>query len=234
MSQSAEHAAAGPDWLLAQGVILALGALLIWMLFVQAGMDWTITGLVFDPTRGRFPLRDAWALTAIGHEGLKYVVIAFWCACVAWAMLPRRWVGDWRGAARHAALGMALTAVVVAMLKQASAHSCPWDLAAFGGSADWFAPFATLSANPGPGQCLPAGHPAVGFALFALYFALRDAHPGAARIGLALAWLVGLIASAVQVARGAHFVSHALWTAWIAWAVNLALYLALKRAGWRT
>lgn len=234
MLRDAEPAPAGPRWLLAQGAILALGALLIWALFVQAGLDWTTTGLAFDAERKRFPLRDTWALTALGHEGLKYAVLVFWCACLGWALLPRRWAGDWRGAARHAALGMALTAVVVTTLKQASAHSCPWDLAAYGGSAEWFAPFASLPANPGPGRCLPAGHPAAGFALFALYFALRDAHPSAARIGLAAAWLVGLIASAVQVARGAHFVSHALWTAWIAWAVNLALYLALRRAGWRT
>jgi membrane-associated PAP2 superfamily phosphatase len=33
---------------------------------------------------------------------------------------------------------------------------------------------------------------------------------------------------------GAHFVSHALWTAWIAWALNLALYAALRPVGWRT
>jgi membrane-associated PAP2 superfamily phosphatase len=27
----------------------------------------------------------------------------------------------------------------------------------------------------------------------------------------------------VQIARGAHFVSHVLWSAWIVWGVNVAL-----------
>jgi membrane-associated PAP2 superfamily phosphatase len=102
------------------------------------------------------------------------------------------------------------------------------------GAAEWFAIFASPPANPGPGRCLPAGHPSAGFALFALYFALRESRPQAARVGLAAAWIVGTVAAAVQVARGAHFVSHALWTAWIAWAVNLALYLALRRAAARS
>ncbi len=233
MPPSAEREGSGPRWLAAQAAGLALAALGIWALFVQAGLDRAVTALAYDPARREFPLRDAWALTVLGHEGLKYTVLAFWFACVVWALLPRRWAGNWRGAARHAALGMALAAFVVALLKQASAHSCPWDLANYGGSAEWFAIFASPPVNPGPGRCLPAGHPSVGFALFALYFALRDAKPQAARIGQAAAWIIGMLAAAVQVARGAHFVSHALWTAWIAWAVNLALYLALRRAAAR-
>jgi len=40
---------------------------------------------------------------------------------------------------------------------------------------------------------------------------------------LAAAWLIGLAAGAVQVARGAHFASHVLWTAWLAWSVTLLL-----------
>jgi membrane-associated PAP2 superfamily phosphatase len=62
----------------------------------------------------------------------------------------------------------------------------------------------------------------VGFALFGLYFALRDERPRAARAALLAAWIIGLAAGAVQIARGAHFASHVLWTAWVAWTVTLA------------
>ena len=48
------------------------------------------------------------------------------------------------------------------------------------------------------------------------------AKPDAGRC-LPAAQLVGFVAGAVQVARGAHFPSHVLWTAWIAWGVTLAL-----------
>jgi membrane-associated PAP2 superfamily phosphatase len=62
----------------------------------------------------------------------------------------------------------------------------------------------------------------VGFALFGLYFALRRGRPAAARAALVAAWVIGLAAGAVQIARGAHFASHVLWSAWVAWAVTLA------------
>jgi membrane-associated PAP2 superfamily phosphatase len=53
-----------------------------------------------------------------------------------------------------------------------------------------------------------------------------------AAISLCATLLVGFAAGAVQVARGAHFASHVLWTACIAYGVNLALerLLALRRA----
>jgi membrane-associated PAP2 superfamily phosphatase len=106
-------------------------------------------------------------------------------------------------------------------LKRASSgHSCPWDLPQYGAAS-----------VGGPGHCSPAAHPLVGFALFGLYFALRQERPAAARAALAAAWIIGLGAGAIQVARGAHFASHVLWTAWVAWAVTLAAArLATRRA----
>jgi membrane-associated PAP2 superfamily phosphatase len=127
-------------------------------------------------------------------------MLALWLACLAWRPL------------RRGALYMALAAVAVVLLKNASPWSCPWDLVEWGGRY----------AAPGPGRCLPAAHPLTGFALFGLYFALRRDWPRAARAALAAAWTIGLAAGAVQVARGAHFASHVLWTAWVAWAVALA------------
>jgi membrane-associated PAP2 superfamily phosphatase len=109
---------------------------------------------------------------------------------------------------------MALIAAVVGLLRHYSPVSCPWDLLEYGGR------------SPDTGRCLPAAHPLVGFSLFGLWLALREQRPQAARYALAAALAIGFAAGAVQVARGAHFVSHVLWTAWIAWAVTLALAAA--------
>jgi membrane-associated PAP2 superfamily phosphatase len=174
-------------------------AAVIGLAFGPAGLDRWITGLAYDPVLQRFPLRHFWVLEKLGHDALKWAMVAFWIACLAWRPL------------RRGALYMALAATVVTLLKHASVHSCPWDLAEFGAAS-----------APGPGRCSPAGHPVVGFALFGLYFALRPDRPRAARAALVAAWVIGLAAGAVQVARGAHFASHVLWTAWVAWAVTLA------------
>jgi membrane-associated PAP2 superfamily phosphatase len=65
-----------------------------------------------------------------------------------------------------------------------------------------------------------------GFALFGLYFSLPTDRR---RTALIAAWAIGLAAGVVQVARGAHFASHVLWTAWVAWTVTLAADALIPR-----
>lgn len=212
-------------WLLAQAAGLALAAAAIWLGLASSGLDLRIAALAYSPEARNFPLRDAWLAAAVGHEGLKVLGLALWAGLVTAALAARAW----RRELLHAALAAALVALVVGGLRELSAHSCPWDLADFGGAAQWFPLFGEVPANPGPGRCLPSGHALNGFALFGLYFALRDAHPRLARAGLALAWTLGLAAATAQVARGAHFASHVLWTAWLAWALNVACYALIRR-----
>lgn len=155
-----------------------------------------------------FPLRQVWALEVLGHTGLKWLMVGFWLCCLAW-----------RGPLRRGAVYMAVIAALVVTLKHYSPVSCPWDLLEYGGT------------KPDTGRCLPAGHPITGFALFGLALALSQNRARAARYTLAAAVLIGFAAGAVQVARGAHFPSHVLWTAWVAWAITLALAaLARRRA----
>jgi membrane-associated PAP2 superfamily phosphatase len=206
-----------------EAAALLAAALVCWLVFERAGLDDWLTRMAFDPTRRDFPLRDSWWLAVLGHTGIKYAALAAWLAALAIAVLPFPRMRAYRREAAHAAAGMALAAGVVLLLRNASAHSCPWDLAAYGGQAGWFPLFGTLPANPGPGRCLPAAHASSGFALFGVFFALRRTAPRAAWLAFAAAVLIGLAAGAVQVARGAHFASHVLWTALIAYGVTRAL-----------
>jgi len=201
-------------WLALQAAGLALAALAIWLL-ARSGLDFRISALAYSSAAHGFPLKDAWLFAVLGHSALKYFAVGVWCALLVVAAAAPRW----RRPALHAWLGIALAAFAVAGLRELSAHSCPWDLAQFGGTAQWFPVFGEV----------PAAHASTGFALFALYFALRDLQPRLARWALAAAWVLGLTAAAVQVARGAHFASHALWTAWIAWALNVGLYALIRR-----
>src|SRR5690606_16500174 len=70
----------------------------------------------------------------------------------------------------------------------------------------------------GPGLCWPGGHASGGFALAAAYFVLRDSRPHSARWMLAIGLLFGCVMSIVQMVRGAHFLSHNLWSLWLVWA----------------
>lgn len=211
-------------WLALQVGGLALAGLAV-LLFARSGLDFRVSALAYSPEARTFPLKDAWLFAVAGHSALKYFAVGLWIALLGVAAAAPRW----RPMALHAFLGIALAALAVAGLRELSAHSCPWDLVEFGGTARWFPVFGEVPAAPGPGRCLPAAHASTGFALFALYFALRDQQARLARWALVLAWVLGLTATFVQVARGAHFLSHALWTAWISWALNVALYALVRR-----
>ncbi len=54
----------------------------------------------------------------------------------------------------------------------------------------------------------------------AAYFGLRQSGAPSARTWLACALLAGLVLGLSQQMRGAHFMSHTLWTAWLSWSVG--------------
>lgn len=69
----------------------------------------------------------------------------------------------------------------------------------------------------GSGQCFPAGHATTGFAFVGGFFALRHARPRLARVWLWSALTFGMVLGIGQQLRGAHFMSHTLWTGWLCW-----------------
>ena len=180
---------------------------------------------------GFFPWREHWLLARVLHADARdaaWLVGAWLLAGVWWPTGVLRRLSQ---AARlewlaSAALGLLL----VNLLKYASPSSCPWDLAEFGGSAHYVSHWAWTVADGGPGHCFPAGHAAAGFAFLGGFFVLREGSPRHAVGCLAAALSVGLILGVAQQLRGAHFMSHTLWTAWCCWVAAWGLHVLLKRS----
>jgi membrane-associated PAP2 superfamily phosphatase len=116
-----------------------------------------------------------------------------------------------------------VAAVLVGTFKHFSSHACPWDLAIFGGSAAYHALFGMDAAVPNVDGCFPAAHPLAGYAWLAVGFALYPLSRRRAWQAWLAAFALGTLFGVVQIARGAHFLSHVLWSAWVVWAVNVAL-----------
>ena len=127
-----------------------------------------------------------------------------------------------------------VVAVVAAMaavtvLKRLSATSCPWDLSEFGGVASYVSHWNWLARDGGGGHCFPGGHASAAFAYVAAWFALQRRAPLLARRWLAVAVVAGLVLGAVQQVRGAHFMSHTFWSAWVCWTAGLAVHGCFAR-----
>ncbi len=197
-------------WQLASAVGLAVVFL---VLEYDTRLDDAITRLFYSDALQAFPLQNSAWLDWLNHRLAKYAI----AASVLWLLYSSLRRRDSRRA--FTAGMMMLATAAVSSLKARSTHSCPWDMAAYGGSAEHFPTLAATPLNAGPGHCFPGGHASAGFALMALYFYWQPSHPGRARMALWGGVLAGMLMGMGQVARGAHFLSHNLWSGWVVWLV---------------
>lgn len=181
----------------------------------------------FDAQRGWLGAGagDWWARDVIHQAGrwLPRGVAAL--AGVGWLVsfvVPA--LAAWRRELLYVFCGMALVIGLVGLMKELTNVDCPWDLADFGGRNPYVALFAHRPHGLKHAACFPAAHSSSGFALLAIYFALRGRVPRVARVAFWAAIGVGLIFAFGQEARGAHFLSHDLTSAAIAWLFLVWLY----------
>jgi membrane-associated PAP2 superfamily phosphatase len=188
--------------------------------------------LFFNSARGAWIGNGSWWTNQFIHEGGTWfvrslVVIAF--AIAAWGSFDAR-LKEWRRPALYFAIAVILSVGSIGALKTMTNKDCPRDLTEFGGERVYIPLFAHRPPELRDARCFPAAHASAGYALLALYFVFRGRNRRWSRAGLAIGVLTGLIFGISQQSRGAHFISHDIWSAFIVWAVALSTYVALFRA----
>ena len=199
------------------------GSLLFLLAWDASGLDLVLAHW-FGTTQG-FALRDHWLFTTVLHEGarrLSWLLVVGLSLAVWWPVGVLRQLDRWQRLQLVVSILLGLALVVA--IKRISSTSCPWDLAEFGGLARYVSHWRFGLVDGGGAHCFPAGHASAGFAFVGGYFVLRDRAPRAARIWLAAALTAGLVLGVSQQMRGAHFMSHTLWTAWLCWTVAWACH----------
>ncbi len=201
------------------GVITAC-ALLALLAWDFSGLD-LVVARWFGDAQG-FAWRDTWWAGSLLHGGGRMA---------AWVLLAVLVVSNWR-TARDALpsrverwrwlVVMMLSVLLVPAVKRISNTSCPWDLAEFGGVARYVSHWQFGVLDGGAGHCFPSGHAVAAFGFFGLYFLWRRHRPGVARLWLGVVLTAGLLFGGAQLARGAHYPSHTMWSAWLCWAVCVA------------
>ena len=201
---------------------LLLGILFLILLFmfpVGCAIDMQLIHPWID-SAGNFPLKNNWFLVEINHKLIKHLVIGFF------VIILLSWIASFKFDQLKAfkwQLGYlfwvsVLSTVLIGLLKSHSAHACPWSMTestAFGYVWDFSAT---------QGHCFPGGHASTGFSLLTGFFVFRKSNPKIAYFFLCLGLVLGFITGWGQMMRGAHFLSHNLWTGWIIYTFNLLVY----------
>ncbi len=215
-----------------------VGILMVAAVFLSAIALWTdwdlrLADSAYDANAAVFPLRHAWLTQTFNHVILKRVFIGLAVlilVAVLWDLYaPRSWCWLRRFQLRVIALSAMLVPAVTSLLKQVSASHCPWDLQRYGGSEPYVRLFELLPSGTGPGHCMPAGHASSALwtiSLFVLFIPYRLLN---AALALAFFLILGIAVGWLQQLRGAHFLTHTLWSAWIALLIVFLITTCLDR-----
>lgn len=218
-----------------QALALTVSALAIFLVFQLTDADRSIAQWFFDPAQNRFPLKNDWLLEKVFHRGARSAsvlcALAVVAAAIAGWLAPQRFarLARWRAELTFVAVALVAAPAVVGALKHYSTHACPWDVAEFGGREPFRHLLEPLRAPFSAEGCIPAAHPVSGFAWLAPALALYPQRRRLALVWWSGAFALGLGLGFVQMLRGAHFLSHLLWSAWVVWALHIALLYATRR-----
>jgi membrane-associated PAP2 superfamily phosphatase len=207
---------------------LALWVLSYWLM-ARAGDQWLADAL-YRVQGGQWRWQDAWLTEQLLHRGGRIASVIAGLGVIIAAV--RAWRGGaraWRWPLTTLATSIVLSTTLVSRLKAWTQVDCPWDLLRYGGDRPLRGLFEASHASEGA-ACFPAGHASAGYAWVGLYFFARTTDPRRRWAGLAIGLSAGMLFGFCQQLRGAHFLSHDLWTLALCWGVALVLFRFMPRA----
>ncbi len=175
--------------------------------------------------------RNAWLTNALIHDGGRTLVGVIAVALLTAIVLSlfHRPLARWRASLMFAFCAAFLGAALVNMLKEVTQVDCPWDLARYGGTNIYVPLFGERIATQEPGRCFPAGHASAGYCWLGLFFVARRMAPRWQLPAALVPLTLGLVFGVAQQWRGAHFLSHDLWSLYVCWLSSALLYLLTFR-----
>lgn len=178
---------------------------------------------------GKWQWKNLWLTETLLHKGGRSLSIVLAVALLIYLIVNccRRAAGKTKPLL-YLFLSLAGSSLLVSLLKSSLGVSCPWEFARYGGELAYADVIQQIYLRNGEG-CFPAGHASAGYSWIALYFFGLRYQSRLRWAGLAAALAAGIIFGFAQQVRGAHFISHDIWTLALCWFFSLALYLLMFR-----
>lgn len=203
-----------------QCFFLIFTAIILMLFFpVDGALDFYLIQPWLSPN-GVFYLRDHWFLATLNHKYVKYILIAVYVSFLGLYLASFKYKSllQNRYSYLYFLIMVIMSTSLIGILKSQSDHACPWDMLTIQGQT------YTWNLNQNHGHCFPGGHASTGFALIAGYFIYRISNPKKAYFYLLSGLILGFAMGWAQMMRGAHFLSHNLWTLWFTWLMNVVVY----------
>lgn len=200
------------------------------MLMAMHGDEW-LADRLYAWQGHHWALRFNFIAEKLIHVLGRDLSTAAWLGVLAAWIVTRTRTGlsHWRRPLACLALSTLLATALVAWVKSWSNMDCPWDLVRYGGDRVFVGLFGLRPIGLSRGVCFPAGHASAGYAWMALYFFFLATRPRLRWVGLSVGVGLGALFGFSQQLRGAHFLSHDLWTAAICWLTALGVYALVWR-----
>lgn len=203
---------------------LLISALLLLGLNQFTNIDLVLADYYFDFQTKHFDWKNTWFAQQLMHVYVKNSIMFFGFTLISFVLLDAvvtfKWMSSWlRTRLRFTAISAVLIPLIISVLKQQSALHCPWDEQRYGGTAPYLRLLDAIPSNMQAGHCFPAGHASTGLWLAAFCVFWLPHRPRMAASIFFSGLSVGFVLGWVQQMRGAHFLSHTLWSIWIACAI---------------
>lgn len=190
-----------------------------------SGLDAALADKVYAWEGGSWTLKNAWMTKVLIHQAGKFfsltLALLVITAVIASYFTPR--LLKHQRELLFLLCAAAGSSGLVSILKDFSHVSCPWDFARYGGELPYASVLSQIIHLSGDG-CFPAGHASGGYSWLAFYFLGMHKKSNYRWAGLGFALSVGMVFGISQQLRGAHFISHDLWTLGICWFFSLFMY----------
>lgn len=205
--------------------------LLLIFLIAWFSLDLKLADMIFQGGGNAWILRENWITEDLIHQGGRNLVALLLLTLIGLiaSTYLKQDLKQYRTGLWYILVTALISALLVNILKQTTGLDCPWDLSRYGGNKVFLGFFENNYLNQDVGRCFPAGHASAAYAWFGVYYFARRNFPKYQWLCLTCIIITGLIFGIAQQLRGAHFLSHDLWTAWICWiTASAAYYLYFK------
>ena len=214
-------------FLVAHGFLPMLGLLLVSVYISAVDLDRVIADYFYSIQGNSWVWKESCLAEDFFHKGGRWLSILMALTLLVLVIMSRFsfWLSPHKKPLLYLFFATAGSSLLISLLKSTLAVSCPWEFDRYGGDLLYVNVLEQLVLRNGDG-CFPAGHASAGYAWISAYFFGVHYQSRWRWLGLAIPMLAGMVLGVVQQIRGAHFLSHDLWSLAICWFFSLAMYIA--------